>query len=169
MERKVAVYAGSFDPPTLGHLWVIRQAAMIFDQLVVAIGVNAQKRSRFSVDERMEMLRESVSHLSNVDVAFFPNVFLVHFAESIGAKYIVRGLRNSADFASELVMRNFNADQNPEITEWFVITPRELAEVSSSFVMGLVGNERWEEVVKPYLPHSVFSRVKEQFDAKSMS
>lgn len=159
MEDRLAVYAGSFDPPTVGHLWMIRQSASIFDRLHVALGVNPDKRALFTVDERLEMLREITRDLPNVSVQSFTNQFLVRYAESVGARFVVRGIRSTADFEYERAMRNINGDHAPDVTTVFLVPPRDIAEVSSSFVKGLVGPEGWEELVKQYLPFPVFERI----------
>jgi pantetheine-phosphate adenylyltransferase len=159
MSDKLAVYAGSFDPPTTGHLWMIRQGAALFDQLHVGLGVNPEKKSMFSVDERLQMLREATADLPSVSVQPFTNQFLVRYAQSIGAQYILRGIRSASDFEFERTMRNINGDHAPQITTLFLMPPRELAEVSSSFVKGLVGPEGWEELVQGYVPAPVFEWI----------
>jgi len=150
-----AVYPGSFDPPTNGHLYVIREGARLFDELVVAVGTNPDKRYSFSIDKRAETLREAVCHLPNVTVAEMGNVFLVDFARSVRASHILKGLRDESDFRLERTMRNVNADMAADVTTVFVMPPREMADVSSSFVKGLVGPEGWEKVVARYVPPSV--------------
>jgi len=140
-----AVYAGSFDPITRGHVWVIQQGAGLFDELVIAVGHNPDKSSTFSVDERIGFLEEVTSDLGNVKVTSFAHRFLIHFAQAQGANYILRGLRNPMDFESEQVMRIINADLDPRINTIFVMPPRRYAELSSSFVKGLVGPQGWEK------------------------
>ena len=87
-----AVYPGSFDPPTMGHLDIIQRAARLFDELIVAVAVNSQKQSLFSLDERVQMLRECCGHLPNVRIASLEGL-LARFAQQVGACAIVRGLR----------------------------------------------------------------------------
>jgi pantetheine-phosphate adenylyltransferase len=164
MPGPLAVYAGSFDPPTSGHQWMIEQGAELFGELVVALGVNPGKRYLFSVDERLAMLREATAHLGNVRVESFSNRFLIHFAESAGARYILRGIRNESDYEQERTMRNVNGDLDPRITTVFLMPPRGMAEVSSSLVKGLVGPEGWEEIVKGYVSQSVLDRLREAHD-----
>ncbi|MBI5347496.1 MAG: pantetheine-phosphate adenylyltransferase [Candidatus Aenigmarchaeota archaeon] len=152
-----AVYAGGFDPPTNGHLWMIEEGARLFDELVVAIGINPDKKYTFSLDERVDMLRRSTRQFPNVKIDSFENEFLVNYASSVNARYILRGLRTGGDYEYERGMRHINSDINPKIVTPFFIPPRELIEVSSSFVKGLVGPNRWEEVVKGYVPRSVYN------------
>jgi len=153
-----AVYAGSFDPITLGHLWMIEQGCALFDELTVAIGVNADKRYLFSLEERMEMLRECTARFSNVKIASFENMFLVRYAEQIGASFILRGIRNEQDYGYERGMRYVNEELDAKVKSIFLIPPRELVEVSSSFVKGLVGPAGWEQVLAKYVPAAVHRR-----------
>ena len=159
MEKRLAVYAGSFDPPTVGHLWMIQKGASIFDHLHVALGINPAKRGFFDVEERLEMLREISSDIPGVTVHSFTSQFLVRYAESVGAKYVLRGIRSTTDFEYERTMRNINSDHAPQLTTVFLMPPRDIAEVSSSLVKGLVGPEGWQELVKHYVAPSVFERI----------
>src|SRR5688572_21387140 len=101
--RRLAIYPGSFDPPTLGHLDVIERAARLFDHLIVALGVNNSKKPLLSVEERLEALRGAVAHCPNVGVSTFSGL-LVEYAQSVGSHSIVRGLRATADFEYEFQM-----------------------------------------------------------------
>jgi pantetheine-phosphate adenylyltransferase len=160
---KKAVYGGSFDPPTNGHLWMIEQGARLFDTLVVAIGVNPNKEYAFSLNDRVEMLKSMTEHYGNAAVATFQNLFLVNYAESVRADYILRGIRSEGDYEYERVMRHVNSDLNRSILTVFLMPPREIAEVSSSFVKGLVGPKGWEKIAKKYIPPSVYEKFLERF------
>ncbi len=151
-----AVYAGSFDPITNGHLWMIENGSRLFDRLTVAIGINPDKKYRFSLEDRLTMLRESTAHLSNVTIADFENLFLVHYARQIGASYILRGIRNEQDYSYERGMRYVNGEFDAHITSAFLMPPREYAEISSSFVKGLVGPAGWQEMLSKYVPPCVY-------------
>jgi len=159
MEKRIGVYAGSFDPPTNGHLWMIEQGTALFDEMVVAIGVNPDKRYTFSLSERLEMLRQVTVEMSNVRVASFENKFLVDYAKEAGAQYVLRGIRNGADYFNEHSMRNINADLKKEVTTVFLMPPREIAEISSSLVKGLIGPQGWREVVRKYVPAPVYRAI----------
>lgn len=154
------MYAGSFDPPTLGHLWMIEQGAKLFDVLTVAVGVNPTKRSSYDLDLRLKWLRAITGHLSSVTVASFENLFLGHYAKSIGADFILRGMRDVNDYTYEEAMRHINSDLYPSTTTVFLIPPRDLIEVSSSTVKGMIGPAGWESVVERYLPSAVFVDIK---------
>lgn len=162
-KEKIAVYAGSFDPPTNGHLWMIEQGAKMFDKLIIAIGVNPNKKYTFSVDERIQMLKDSVKGCSNVSIDQFNNKYLVKYTKAVGADFILRGIRNSSDFNFEQGMNNINRDINSKINTVFLIPPRELCEISSSFVKGLIGPEGWEGIVSQYVPKPVFNKIKQKY------
>ena len=156
---KKAVYAGSFDPVTKGHEFVVEAGARIFDELVVAIGENPDKKCLFSLEERLEMLRAVFGHLSNVTVTVFPLMMLVDYADSIGAMTIIRGIRNAEDLVYEQNMQIRNRKVNPNIETIFFTPPGELADVSSSMVKGLVGPRRWRERIRGDVSPAVFCRL----------
>lgn len=156
---QTAVYAGSFDPPTNGHLWMIRQGLELFERLVVAIGDNPSKRYTFSVDERLGLLRASVPSCERLNITHFDNRYLVDYANEVGAQFILRGIRSPGDYEYERVMRHINGDMAPEINTVFLMPPRDKAELSSSMVMGLIGPEGWKEQVQRYVPSPVFEAL----------
>jgi pantetheine-phosphate adenylyltransferase len=156
---RTAVYAGSFDPPTNGHLWMIERGLELFDRLIVAIGNNPSKSYSFSVDRRIELLRASVPSCERLTITHFDNRYLVDYAATMGADSILRGIRSSDDYEYERVMRHINADMAPQITTIFLMPPREMAEVSSSMIKGLIGPEGWEEIVSRYVPGPVFDEL----------
>lgn len=151
-----AVYAGSFDPVTRGHLWMIREGARLFGGLAVAIGDNPAKRYTFDRPTRRTFLEDATRGIPGVSVDVFENRFLVEYARSVGADYILRGIRNESDYGFERGMRHVNADLDADITTVFLMPPRDLSETSSSLVKGLVGPEGWEQVVEPLVTPTVF-------------
>lgn len=143
-------------------MWMIEQGVELFDHLVIAIGVNPAKKSMFSVDDRVEMIRQSL-FLADIpkdkaSIISFPG-YLYRAAEEEQATHILRGVRNSEDFEYERVMRNLNGDFSPTVTTVFLVPPRELAEVSSSIVKGLIGPAGWMDIVKPMVPSYVFAKL----------
>lgn len=156
---KRAVYAGSFDPVTNGHLWMIREAVELFDELVVAVGVNPDKRCTFTVEERVELLRAVTRGFDKLRVDVFENQFLVNYAQSVGANYIVRGIRTASDYEYERTMRYINSDLQSDITTILLLPPREYAEVSSTMVKGMVGPRGWEQVIRHYVPEPVYRKL----------
>jgi len=153
------VYAGSFDPLTVGHLWMIEQGVTLFDHLTVAIGINSDKRYSFSLEERLAMLRESLAKYRRLTIASFSSTYLIHYAQQIRATHILRGIRSMNDYDYERAMRHVNSDLNPAIATVFLMPPRSIAEVSSSMVKGLIGPKGWQKVVRPYVPEAVYRRL----------
>ncbi|MCL5104708.1 MAG: pantetheine-phosphate adenylyltransferase [Armatimonadetes bacterium] len=132
-----AIYPGSFDPVTTGHLDIIERAASIFDEVVVAVSVNREKKPLFSVPERMHFLREACGHLDNVQVDYFHGL-TVEYVESLGAKVIIRGLRAMSDFEKEFQMALMNKTLNDSVETLFMITKAEHLFLSSSLVKEVV-------------------------------
>lgn len=128
-----AIYAGSFDPLTLGHLDIIERAAKLFDCLVVAVLENPNKQSLFTVEERKRHLEIAVKRLENVEVASFKGL-LADFAKEIGATVAVRGLRNAVDFAAEYQMYLINRKLGEEIETVFLAADEEHLALSSTNV-----------------------------------
>jgi len=127
---KISIYPGSFDPLTNGHLDLIERGARLFDQLIVAILRNENKTSLFTVEERVEMLRESVKRLANVTVEAFDGL-LVKFAAQKGARVILRGIRAVSDYEYELQMALMNRKLHPELETVFMLPGEAYSYVSS--------------------------------------
>ena len=130
---KIAVYPGSFDPITLGHINVIERAAAMVDQLIVGVLNNQAKSPLFSAEERVEMIREATAHLSNVTAIPFDGL-TIDLARRSGAQWIIRGLRAVTDFEYELQMAQTNRVLAPEIDTIFFTTELKYAYLSSSTV-----------------------------------
>jgi pantetheine-phosphate adenylyltransferase len=160
---RTAVYAGSFDPPTNGHLWMIERGLELFDVLIVAIGDNPSKQYSFSVEERLRLLRESTSPCDRLNITHFDNRYLVDFAKMMEADYILRGIRSTHDYEYERVMRHINSDMAPAINTVFLMPPRDIAELSSNMVKGLSGPAGWEENVRRYVPPPVLKALITRF------
>lgn len=164
---KKAVYAGSFDPITHGHLWMISQGASLFDELIVAVGTNPDKSYMFSMQERVNMVRDSVKDLPGISIESVNHQFLVQYAHSIGAQYIVRGIRNERDYEYERGMRHINSDVCPEVVTVFFMPPREIAEISSSLIKGMIGPQNWQTIVRKYVPEPVYQMLLEKLQYES--
>jgi len=130
---KKAIYPGSFDPLTLGHLDMIERSAKIVDELVVGVLNNSAKNSLFSLEERVSMIKEMTEHLPNVTVASFDGL-LVDYMKEIDATIIIRGLRAVTDFEYELQIAQTNHVENPEVETIFLTTSLQYSYLSSTIV-----------------------------------
>jgi pantetheine-phosphate adenylyltransferase len=129
----LAVYPGSFDPITNGHLDIIRRAACLFDKVIVAVLKNPAKKPLFTTEERVQMIRESVRDLNNVEVDFFCGL-LVDYAKTKKAGVIVRGLRAISDFEFEFQLSAMNHKLHPDVETIFMMTNTEYSFLSSSAI-----------------------------------
>lgn len=132
-DSRVAVYTGSFDPITLGHLNVIERAARLVDRLIVGIGVNTEKAALFSPVEREELVAAATSHIGNVDIRSF-STLAVEFVRQCGARVMVRGVRPLTDLAAEFTMMMANKHLDPGIETVFLMADEEFAHVSSTLI-----------------------------------
>jgi pantetheine-phosphate adenylyltransferase/8-oxo-dGTP diphosphatase len=167
---KEAVYPGSFDPFTNGHLEILSQAIPLFDKITLAVAVNPLKSgSMFSLEDRLAFLRDVASEAMGgrlnirIRVDSYPvkgpgALYTVDYAESIGATHIIRGLRNNSDFESEFAMNHVNSGLNSKIRTVFFMADSDTSAVSSSMVRGLIGPSGWENAVKEYLPMCMWER-----------
>ena len=130
---RVAIYPGSFDPPTLGHIDVIERATHLCDKLIVAIGVNTEKTPFLPAEERLDSLKECIAHLPNVEVHLFSGL-LVTFAKEKGCQFIIRGLRAISDFDYEFRVSLANRTLDPDIETIFLLTREEYSFLASSVV-----------------------------------
>lgn len=153
--KQRAVYAGSFDPPTDGHAWMIDQASKMFN-LTVALADNPEKRTRFNIDDRRRML----GSIWDGAIVRIGNQFLSNWAAEYKFQVLIRGIRSTRDFEYESTMSSINADISPKITTVFLVPPRHLREVSSSMVMSLVGIDDWETVAGRYVHPSILAMLK---------
>lgn len=155
---KVAIYPGSFDPVTNGHLNIIRRAANIFDQLIVCVMVNAGKQPMFSLEERTEFLRRVTSDLPNVEVDHADEL-LATYARRRGSCVIIKGLRATSDFENEFQMALINHKINPELDTMFLTSEHQYMYLSSSAVkeMGVYGAD-----VSDFLPPEILAEFRER-------
>ena len=158
-EERIGVYPGTFDPITNGHSDIIRRALHVVDHLVLGVARNDAKGPLFSTDERIEIVRDEMQHLENggaerIEVRAF-DTLLMHFAESVGASVIVRGLRAVSDFEYEFQMAGMNARLNPTIETVFLMASDRYQFISSRFVkeIGALGGD---------ITHFVSPRVAER-------
>jgi pantetheine-phosphate adenylyltransferase len=153
------MYPGSFDPATNGHLDIIRRSAVTFERLIVAVGRNSSKSPLFSVDERMELIRQCCTEWDNVTVASFDGM-LVEFARQQGARVLIKGLRAVSDFEYEFQMALANHHLAPDVETLFMMTSAEHLYLSSSIVKEIA---RLGGDISSLVPKPVEERLREKF------
>ncbi|HXC15290.1 MAG TPA: pantetheine-phosphate adenylyltransferase [Stellaceae bacterium] len=163
-EPRVGIYPGTFDPITNGHSDIIRRAAKLVDRLVIGVARNDGKGPLFATDERVEVVRDEVAHLENgdaerIEVRAF-DTLLMHFAQSVGASVIIRGLRAVSDFEYEFQMAGMNARLNPDIETVFLMASDRYQFISSRFVkeIGALGGD-----VSHFVSPRVATRLLDRF------
>lgn len=161
MEPLTAVYAGSFDPITFGHLDLIERASKLFGTVIIAIGKHPTKRSLFSFSERVDLLRQVTQEIPRVRIESFDGL-LIHYCERVGARVIVRGLRAATDFEYELQIAHANADMAPGIDTIFLPTRTNYGFVSASLVREIASHGG---DVSHYVPGPVCVALKAKFSA----
>ncbi len=157
LSPRLAVYPGSFDPITLGHLNVIDRISLLFDRLIVGVGINIEKAPMFEVEERTELIRAATSHLGNIEIRSFSGL-AVEFVKSCGARVMVRGIRPLTDIPAELTMMMANRRLAPDVETLFMIADGELAHVSSSLIKQIAPLAGDEELSR-FLPREVVRAV----------
>jgi len=160
--RKLAIYPGSFDPVTNGHLDVIGRAAKIFDELIVGVAKQSPKNTTFTVDERVKLLRDSCTDFKNVKIESFDNL-LVDWTVQKNAEVIVRGLRALSDFEYEFQMALTNRKLNKKIETVFLMTREDCSCISSSMIKEIAklgGN------VNNFVPENVAAALKNKFHVR---
>ena len=156
---KIAIYPGSFDPVTIGHLNIIRRAANIFDKLIVCVMVNSGKNPLFTQEERVELIRRVTADLPNVEVDSSSEL-LAEYARRRGSCVIVKGLRAGSDFENEFQMALINKKINPELDTMFLTAESQYMYLSSSMVKEL---GRYGEDLSDFLPKEIISDFQKKF------
>lgn len=137
MKPKVALFPGSFDPFTAGHLNILKRSLTMFDEVVVAIGVNIDKKGFFSIEKRLDIIKEATRNLQGVSVIYYDNL-TVDKCKELGIRHIVRGVRNMIDFETERSIADANRKIAPEIETIIIPTAQEYAHISSTAVRDLL-------------------------------
>ncbi len=158
---KTAIYPGSFDPVTLGHLNIIKRAAIAFDRVIVCVMVNSEKSGTFSPEERVDFLRRTI-HLDNVEIDMHAGL-LADYARKKNARVLVKGLRAVSDFESEVQMAVVNSSLNPELDTMFFPSGQKYSYLSSTVVKELA---RYRADLTEVLPREIIEDVKKKMEAK---
>ena len=148
---KIAVFPGSFDPFTIGHESIVTRALDLFDKVIIAVGNNENKKGFFTLEVRLSMIREVFKDVKKVEVDQF-NGLTIDFCKSVHSRYILRGLRTSADFEYERAIAQVNKAMYPEIESIFMLTLPEHTAINSSIVREIL---RYGGDVSKFIPHSV--------------
>jgi pantetheine-phosphate adenylyltransferase len=161
----IAVYPGSFDPITLGHLNVMERASRLFDRLIIGVGVNTEKSPLFQAEERIHLVRQATSHLDNVEIREFHGL-AVEFVRECGARIMIRGVRPITDIHAELTMMMANRRLAPDVETLFMIADGELAHVSSALIKE-VARLAGDEELGRFLPPAVVTAVRTKIQRKT--
>ena len=162
-----AVYVGSFDPLTLGHLDIIRRGAALFDMLTVGIGLNPEKQPLFAPDERESMCRQVLAPLSNVEVKCFEGL-TVNFVRDCGSAVMLRGVRTLTDIELEFTLTLANRALDPAIETVFLMASEKYSHISSSLIkqVASLGRGNTAEQLKSFLPREIIEPLLAKFPSK---
>ncbi|MCG8450715.1 MAG: pantetheine-phosphate adenylyltransferase [Pirellulales bacterium] len=150
---RCAVYTGSFDPITLGHLNVIERSSRLVDELIVGVGLNIDKQSMFSAEERVELIERTTSHLPNILVKMFTGL-AVQFVRDCNARVIIRGVRSLSDMETEFTMTLANRKLDPDVETVFLMADDEFSHVSSSLIKQITPLAGDEELAR-FVPEGI--------------
>lgn len=153
---KIAIYPGSFDPITNGHLDVVSRAAQMFDKVIILVAINADKKGRFSIKDRVSMIKESIQEFENVEVDSYDGL-TVDYAKAHGSKFLIRGLRAVTDFEYEFQLAAANEYVDPSIDTVFLMSKAEMSFITSSMIIELANNGI---DVSKLVPPAVLKRLK---------
>lgn len=160
-DQRTAVYTGSFDPVTLGHLHIIQRAAPLFDRLIVGVGINADKQSLFDPDERLELVKGVTGEIENVQVEVFTGL-AVDFVREMDARVMVRGIRPLTDIAGEFTMMMANRQLDPEIETVFLMASERYAHVSSSLLKQIAAVSDDDQQLAKFVPREIIQPLRER-------
>lgn len=160
-----AVYTGSFDPVTLGHLHIIQRAAALFDHLVIGIGINAGKQSLFDPDERVELMRLVTGDMPNTRVEVFEGL-AVNFVRSQEAHIMIRGIRPLTDIAGEFTMMMANRELDPGVETVFLMADERYAHISSSLLKQIATLSDDDEQLAKFVPREIIAPLRSHLHSR---
>ena len=155
-----AVYPGTFDPITNGHVHVVERAARVFDRVIVGVAGSTHKTTLFDLETRVNLAEQSLAHLDNVEIRGF-HTLLAHFAQTVDARILLRGLRAVADYEYELQLANLNKQLAPELESLFLTPVEHYSFISSTLVKEVA---RLDGQVEAFVPQIVASALRDYFD-----
>lgn len=158
--KKIALFPGSFDPFTNGHLNTVERSADLFDEVIVAVVTNTSKVGMFSVEEKLSLINESIKGLSNVKVIAQEEGLTVTIAEKLGARFLIRGIRNLTDYEYEKNIASMNNRLNDKIETVFLLADEEYANVSSSIIKEIA---KFNGDVAPFVPPVVKTALENKY------
>jgi pantetheine-phosphate adenylyltransferase len=158
---RTAVYIGSFDPVTLGHLNIIERASTLVDLLIVGIGINIEKQPLFSLEERISMLNRATQHVTNIEVRSFQGL-AVKFVRDCGARVMLRGVRSLSDIEAEFTMTLANRKLDAGIETVFLMADEQFTHVSSSLLKQITPLASDEELSR-FVPRNIISELRKKF------
>lgn len=135
--NKIAIFPGSFDPITIGHVDIVKRAIPLFDEIIIAIGINTQKKYLFTLEQRIEWIQKVFKDHPSVKVESYTGL-TVNYCKERGAKYILRGIRSSADFEYEKTIAQLNHMMMPELDTFLILSSPELSAISSTIVREII-------------------------------
>jgi pantetheine-phosphate adenylyltransferase len=150
-DKKIAVFPGSFDPITIGHADIVKRALPLFDEIIVAIGVNSVKQALFPLNKRMEWIRTVFKKYPKVKVESYEGL-TVNFCEKKNANYLLRGIRSAADFEYEKTIAHLNHDMLPQLETILILSRPELSSISSTIVREII---RGKGKVEKFVPRAI--------------
>lgn len=160
---KIAVYPGSFDPITNGHLDIINRASKLFDKVIVAVLINERKQGLFTIEKRREMIEEATKHIENVETDSF-NGLLAEYCKKKNVTAIIRGLRAVSDYEYELQMAHMNKSLNDETETIFLATDTTYSFISSSLVKEVV---KFGGEISEFVPNCVLLELKNKYEREN--
>ena len=160
--KRVATYPGSFDPITNGHVDIINRSLRMFDELIVLIAYNQNKKALFTVEERKDLIKKSINGKDNVIIDSFDGL-LVDYVKKVNAPFVIRGLRAMSDFEYEFQMASMNRNLNPHMDTLFMMTSKDYFFVSSRTIKEIAA---FNGSVAEFVPEVVAQRLKEKFSQR---